>query len=175
MHPDSGRIAENQQQEADPDSQIPSPDLTNKITTRFKRGFARIPWSLEVILFGLAISVYLLTHLVGLTRFPIYFFSDEAIQTVAAANLVRDNLRDEEGTYLPTYFKNGPYYNLSTSVYAQVLPYILFGKSVLTTSYLFMPCSCTPTCSIAAVHLTISTTQSCWGHWRSTHTVLGRW
>ncbi len=133
MHPDSGRIAENQQQEADPDSQIPSPDLTNKISTRFKRGFARIPWSLEVILFGLAISVYLLTHLVGLTRFPIYFFSDEAIQTVAAANLVRDNLRDEEGTYLPTYFKNGPYYNLSTSVYAQVLPYILFGKSVLTT------------------------------------------
>ena len=84
-------------------------------------------------MFGLAIAVYLLTHLVGLTRFPIYFFSDEAIQTVAAANLVRDNLRDEEGTFLPTYFKNGPYYNLSTSVYSQVLPYLIFGKSVYTT------------------------------------------
>jgi 4-amino-4-deoxy-L-arabinose transferase-like glycosyltransferase len=89
--------------------------------------------SLEVILFGLALLVYLITHLVGLSRFPIYFFSDEAIQTVAAETLIRDNFRDEAGTLLPTYFKNGPYYNLSTSVYVQILPYLLFGKSVFLT------------------------------------------
>jgi 4-amino-4-deoxy-L-arabinose transferase-like glycosyltransferase len=91
------------------------------------------PYSIEVTLFGLALLVYLLTHLVGLTRFPIYFFSDEAIQTVAAENLIRDHFADEKGTFLPTYFKNGPYYNLSISVYAQVLPYLLFGKSVFLT------------------------------------------
>jgi 4-amino-4-deoxy-L-arabinose transferase-like glycosyltransferase len=89
--------------------------------------------SFEVILFGLALLVYLLTHLVGLTRFPIYFFSDEAIQTVAAETLIRDNFKDEVGTFLPTYFKNGPYFNLSISVYAQVLPYLIFGKSVFLT------------------------------------------
>ena len=89
--------------------------------------------SLEAILFILALLVYLITHLVGLTRFPIYFFSDEAIQTVAAETLIRDNFRDEAGTFLPTYFKNGPYFNLSTSVYAQFLPYLIFGKSVFLT------------------------------------------
>lgn len=89
--------------------------------------------SLEVILFALALLVYLVTHLVGLTRFPIYFFSDEAIQTVTAETLIRDDFRDETGTFLPTYFKNGPYFNLSTSVYAQILPYLMFGKSVFLT------------------------------------------
>jgi hypothetical protein len=81
----------------------------------------------------LALLVYLITHLVGLTRFPIYFFSDEAIQTVAAETLIRDNFKYEDGTILPTYIKNGPYFNLSVSVYAQVLPYLIFGKSVFLT------------------------------------------
>jgi 4-amino-4-deoxy-L-arabinose transferase-like glycosyltransferase len=89
--------------------------------------------SIEILLFGLALLVYLITHLVGLTHFPIYFFSDEAIQTVAAENLIRDNFTDESGTLLPTYFKNGPYFNLSISVYAQVIPYLFFGKSVFLT------------------------------------------
>lgn len=91
------------------------------------------PFSLETTLFGLALLVYLVTHFVGLTRFPIYFFTDEAIQTVAAADLVRDNFHDERGVLLPTYFKNGPYYNLGVSVYLQVLPYLFFGKSAFVT------------------------------------------
>jgi hypothetical protein len=101
--------------------------------TRFATAIQRLPYSLEFTLFGLALLVYLLTHLVGLTRFPIYFFSDEAVQTVTAATLTRDELLNEEGTFMPTYFKNGPYYNLSASVYLQVLPYLLFGKSVFIT------------------------------------------
>jgi len=125
--------AEFHQRESYPGSPAPSPNVISKLSESIKQGFGNFPWSLESTLFGLAIGVYLITHLVGLNRFPIYFFSDEAIQTVSAANLVRDNLQDEGGTFLPTYFKNGPYYNLSTSVYAQVLPYILFGKSVFIT------------------------------------------
>jgi 4-amino-4-deoxy-L-arabinose transferase-like glycosyltransferase len=91
------------------------------------------PYSLEVTLFVLSLVIYLATRLIGLAEFPIYFFTDEAVQTLAAADLVRDNFRNEEGILLPTYFKNGPYYNLSTSVYVQVLPYLFFGKSVFVT------------------------------------------
>lgn len=132
-HPDSRVILKNKRAETQPNNHTPPPQRRSSLSQRVKQGCYKFPKSLEVILFGLALLVYLLTHLVGLTRFPIFFFSDEAIQTVAAANLVRDNLRDEEGTFLPTYFKNGPYYNLSTSVYTQVLPYILFGKSAYIT------------------------------------------
>ncbi len=89
--------------------------------------------SLEYILFGLALLIYLLTHLVGLEDFPIYFFTDEAAQTVLAADFMRDGLRGSEGELLPTYFKNHSYFNLSTSVYLQILPYLLFGKSIFVT------------------------------------------
>jgi 4-amino-4-deoxy-L-arabinose transferase-like glycosyltransferase len=93
----------------------------------------RWPYTLEATLFGLALIVYFLTRLIGLAQFPIYFFTDEAIQTMAAADLIRDGFRDEEKTLFPTYFKNGPFYNLSASVYLQALPYVLFGKSVFVT------------------------------------------
>ncbi|PWH12968.1 MAG: hypothetical protein DDG60_11170 [Anaerolineae bacterium] len=88
---------------------------------------------LAVWLFGFALCTYLLTRLIGLTDFPIYFFGDEAIQTTTAADLIRDGLRGPRGIFLPTYFQNGLYFNLSTSVYLQVIPYLLFGKSIFVT------------------------------------------
>jgi len=97
---------------------------------------ARQAWrsaSLEAILFGSALALYLVTRLVGLVDFPIYFFTDEAVQTVLAADLVRDDFSSYEKELLPTYFKNGSQYNLSLSVYLQVLPYLAFGKSVFVT------------------------------------------
>ncbi len=84
-------------------------------------------------LFVLALVVYLVVRLVALDRYPIYFFSDEAVQTMLAADLLRDGLRGADQVFLPTYFKNGSYYNLSISVYLQVLPYLLFGKSIFVT------------------------------------------
>ena len=89
--------------------------------------------SLEAVLFSLVLLVYLVTRLVGLAQFPIYFFTDEAIQTVQAADLVRDGFHNADHELLPTYFVNGGQYNLSLSVYLQVIPYIIFGKSVLAT------------------------------------------
>ena len=62
--------------------------------------------SLEYILFGLGLSLYLITHLVGLDDFPIYFFTDEAAQTVLAADFIRDDLHGSEGELLPTYLRN---------------------------------------------------------------------
>ncbi len=126
-------VIESQGDMPDPILSFPSTTSRNAFPQRIKAGIKNYPYSMEFTLFWLALLVYLITHLVGLTRFPIYFFSDEAIQTVTAENLIRDNFVDEEGTFLPTYFKNGPYFNLSISVYAQVLPYLLFGKSVFLT------------------------------------------
>ncbi len=89
--------------------------------------------TLETSLFAAALAIYLFTRLVGLTQFPIYFFTDEAVQTLLAADLVANNFQDAYGDLLPTYFRNVDHYNLSTSVYLQVLPYLLFGKSTFVT------------------------------------------
>ena len=91
------------------------------------------PYSLDMTLFGLAILLYLTSRLVGLSSFPIYFFSDEAVQTVLATDLLRDNFSSSDGEFLPTYFYNVDKYSLGTTVYLQVLPYLLFGKSVFVT------------------------------------------
>jgi 4-amino-4-deoxy-L-arabinose transferase-like glycosyltransferase len=108
--------------------------------TRFAQAFTAIwdrlrarvvPLQLDTVLFGLSLAVYLLTRVVGLDRFPIYFFTDEAIQTVQAENFVHSGFTNGLGEFLPTYFQNGPFWNLSVSVYLQVVPYLLFGKSIL--------------------------------------------
>ena len=73
------------------------------------------------ILFLLGLALYLLTRFVALDQFPIFFFSDEAIQTMTARDLVGRGLRDLNGSLFPVYFENGGQYNLSLSVWLQVL------------------------------------------------------
>ena len=82
------------------------------------------------IFFVLALGVFLLTRLWGLDRFPIFFFCDEAVQTVQAARLTKAGFRGEEGELLPTYFRNTEFHNLSIGVYLQVLPTRLLPRSV---------------------------------------------
>jgi len=77
--------------------------------------------SLPTILFFLGLALYLLTRFIALDKFPIYFFSDEAIQTMTARDLVSRGLRDVDGSLFPVYFENGGQYNLSLSVWLQVL------------------------------------------------------
>ena len=79
--------------------------------------------------FWIALGVYLATRLIALGDFPMYFFTDEAVQTVLAADFLRDGLRNYNKELLPTYFYNVYQYNLSVSVYLQVIPYLLFCKS----------------------------------------------
>jgi hypothetical protein len=83
--------------------------------------------------FGLALLVYALSRFIGIDRYPIYFFTDEAIQANLAADLIRDHFHGADGMFLPTYFKNVYEYNLSLSVYLQLLPTYFLGKSVLVT------------------------------------------
>jgi len=74
-----------------------------------------------LVLFILGLALYLLTRFIALDKFPIYFFSDEAIQTMTARDLVARGLRDLDGSLFPVYFENGGQYNLSLSVWLQVL------------------------------------------------------
>jgi hypothetical protein len=76
---------------------------------------------LATILFVFGLALYLLTRFIALDKFPIYFFSDEAIQTMTAKDLVSRGLRDVDGSHFPVYFENGGQYNLSLSVWLQVL------------------------------------------------------
>src|SRR5690349_17137094 len=90
-------------------------------------------YDLATWLFIGAIIIYLATRLIGLTQFPIYFFTDEAVQSQSIIDLVNNGYRDPSGVLFPTYFRNGDYYNIGVSVYLQWLPAVLFGKSALAT------------------------------------------
>ncbi len=110
------------------------------ISSRKEEGFTSVlPWVLAVV----CLLLYLSTRLIGLREYPIYFFSDEATQTILAEDLVLGGFSDSEGYFLPSFFYNGYQYNLGTSVYLQVIPYLIFGRvlevnrgiSVLATSF----------------------------------------
>jgi len=89
--------------------------------------------ALELTLLALSLGVYIAVRLYRLADYPIYFFTDEAVQTVLAADFLRDGFRDFLGHYFPTYFQNVYEFNLNLSVYAQLLPLVVFGKSVFVT------------------------------------------
>ncbi len=109
---------------------------SNIFSRSYNRALATVQagsWSLEKVLFILAILLYLVTHLVKLDSFPINFVPDEANQTMLAADMIRDHGLNYDQEFLPTYFVNGNQYELSTSVYLQVLPTILFHRSIDVT------------------------------------------
>ncbi|KUK46237.1 MAG: hypothetical protein XD73_0892 [Anaerolinea thermophila] len=112
------------------DSPHPSLQITDKQVRKVEPESEK---RLAAGLFILSLAVYLLTRLIRLPDFPIFFFTDEAIQTQHAADLITNGFRDPQGFFLPTFFENGGQYNLSLSVYAQVIPTLLFGKSVWVT------------------------------------------
>jgi len=107
-----------------------------KQNSRFQNPFRELNifktgWQTGLIV--LALVIYLATRFISLDSFPIYFFTDEAVQTVQAADLVKNHFKSNESEFLPTYFENGDQYNLGTSVYLQVLPYLVFGKNIWVT------------------------------------------
>ena len=104
------------------------------------------------ILFFLSIAIYLFTYLFRIEDFPIFFFTDEAIQTVLAADFLRDGLHDYNGTFLPTFFLNGARYALGLSVYLQLLPTLLLPRSIAVTRTVAALVSST---SIVALSLTL--------------------
>ncbi|MFN8471930.1 MAG: antitoxin AF2212-like protein [Anaerolineae bacterium] len=88
-----------------------------------------LPW----LLFGGALLVYAITRFVSIDKFPIYFFTDEAIHPVLGTEMIARGFRDAQGRLFPPYFQNGSYWNLSLSVYLQGIVAWLLGKSILVT------------------------------------------
>ena len=82
-------------------------------------------WGKENWLFAAGLALYLLTRFIQLDKFPIFFFTDEAVQTMSAVDLIARGFRDSAGRLFPVYFENGGQYNLSLSVYLQLLPALL--------------------------------------------------
>ena len=58
-------------------------------------------------IFAAGMALYLATRLIALPNFPIYFFSDEAIQTLSAADLIQNGFRGPAGNLLPLFFALG--------------------------------------------------------------------
>lgn len=85
------------------------------------QGESRIKPNTSQILFWMGMVVYLLTRFIALEKLPIYFFSDEAIQTMSAFDLINRGFRDIQGNLFPVFFENGQQFNLSLSVWLQVL------------------------------------------------------
>ncbi|HEU5088804.1 MAG TPA: antitoxin family protein, partial [Roseiflexaceae bacterium] len=82
------------------------------------------------LVLALVMLVYAITRFVGLVAYPIFFFCDEAIQTNLADYLLHHGLTDQNGVFLPPFFRNVDKWNLSLSVYMQAIGLMLFGKSV---------------------------------------------
>lgn len=85
-----------------------------------------------VLLFAACLAFYAATRFVGLTRFPIFFFCDEAVQANVAEKLFHHNFHDREGVLLPPYFLNDQRWAMSLNIYLLVPPLVAFGKSILT-------------------------------------------
>lgn len=85
---------------------------------------------LDAGLLALGTGIYLLTRLIGLNLFPIYFFTDEAVLVNSAQELLDNGLRTEAGTLLPTYMRNADRWNLGLPIYIHLASLALLGKSV---------------------------------------------
>jgi hypothetical protein len=90
------------------------------------------PENLGWTLLAGAVLAYALVISFGIERFPIYFFTDEAIHMNMISDFIRDGYRNYDKEFLPTFFIAEGWVN-GTSVYVQWLPYLLFGKSILVT------------------------------------------
>ncbi len=88
--------------------------------------FRHLDWAL----FLFALFVYVATRFIGLTKFPIFFFCDEALQGNLAEQLLQNGFRDHTGTFLPPYFLNDQRWAVSLSAYIHLITVWLFGKSV---------------------------------------------
>ncbi|MFZ6026416.1 MAG: ArnT family glycosyltransferase [Chloroflexota bacterium] len=92
-------------------------------------------WNLAVMLFALALIVYLITHSVGLLEYPIYFFSDEAMQPLFAERLARNHFVDRvNNIWFPVYVEvDGNRWAPLLPMYLHVITMNLFGKTALVT------------------------------------------
>jgi len=89
---------------------------------------------IEAVFFLLAMGVYAFTRLYALEAFPIYFFGDEAVQTLFAQSLIKQGFTGTDGTFIPMYVEaDGLRWTPLLPMYIHALALTLFGKSILVT------------------------------------------
>lgn len=107
---------------------------TPELEERRPRSTRRLAWAL----FAFGLLVCAATRFAGLTRFPIFFFCDEAIQANVAQDLYENHFRDREGVFLPPYFLNHQRWAMSLNIYLLLAPVVLLGKTILVTRGTFV-------------------------------------
>jgi len=112
--------------------------------------------------FFLALIIYAATRLIALEQFPIYFFTDEAIHPVLGVELIQRGWHDYLGNFLPPYFQNGQFWNLSLSVYLHAITATLFGKSIFIARATSAIISIAGAAAIALIGKLIFKIQSWW-------------
>ena len=96
----------------------------NRLRSRFPNLQSNLFWG-AIIVYALAVSI-------GIDRFPIYFFTDEAVHMNMIADFLNNGFKNYYGEFMPTFFSAEGWVN-GTSVYVQLIPYLIFGKSVVVT------------------------------------------
>ncbi len=97
-------------------------------------GNYKISISLVTVLVILSLLLYTFSRFAGLNRFPAYFFSDEAMQTIFAEKLIDNNFLAANNENVPVYVMvEGDRWSPMASIYVQAATVLLFGKSVLQT------------------------------------------
>ncbi len=88
--------------------------------------------SLGTVLFVMGGIVYLLTRLIALDRFPIYFFADEAYQVVFAQRLIENHFWSANQFGIPVYIEAaGLRWTPMISTYFHAISILLAGKSIV--------------------------------------------
>ncbi|HWQ46015.1 MAG TPA: glycosyltransferase family 39 protein [Longilinea sp.] len=80
--------------------------------------------------FWIMLAVYLITRVIGLEQYPIFFYSDEAVTSVRSMDLISNGLRDVYDRFLPTFFINDNKYSLGLTVYLVTIPRMIFGNHI---------------------------------------------
>lgn len=108
-----------------------TPSQQPNIPRFLTRQFEKVK-NLNFSLFWGAIIAYALIISFGIDKWPIYFFTDEAIHMNMIADFMRNGYQNYSGEFLPTFFIKEGWVN-GTSVYLQLIPYLIFGKSLIVT------------------------------------------
>lgn len=121
------------------------------------------PLFLPELFFLLGLGVYLVTRLVRLEEFPIYFFADEAVQTLFAEQLIRSGFRDTSSIWVPVYVEAAASrWTPLLSMYFHALSLTLFGKSIFITRATSAVISLLAPLSVGLVLRNVFKTRSWW-------------
>jgi hypothetical protein len=110
----------------------------------------------------LALLVYYLLRLIRLPDFPIFFFTDEAVHTMLAADLIKNGFSASGGELLPTFFKSGETFNAGFPVYLQVLPELLGIRSVFMTRLVSVTVSLLAAGGLGLIYTRVHNAQRAW-------------